>query len=226
MQTVILTGALGYLESASATRPVTGCLRTLITTGVHMSITRPPYWNQTFWGTPIPDSSGGGFIQNSQLLFEPNIGDTLVRTRVDFNVNTIITQTGSTFQYDPTFWALVTMLFGIHSSLDTTSDLPPMLNDSGGLGNDWVMWDLVQPRVEIKPDANNFYMLGLTWHINGDVTANSQGERSYAGASAPGVYASLGYFDVEGLLSNVGAAYEASTYINIGVKCLFLSAPS
>lgn len=185
---------------------------------------RTKYWLQTWWGLPLPPSIGG-FQQQNQVIFNIDPGHTLIRTRVDLGIVSYIENTDTHIAFDPEWYQYVIMLFGM-SWVSPEGGMPPSLIDSGGDGVDWLMWDTLYPIVDMLADPVRYFNMGVSWTCNGRNTLESLGRRGPADpTSGAQVCASLGYYDPTEQLSQFTPAFDATTYLNIGVKCLFEAAP-
>lgn len=188
-----------------------------------MSGPRPKFWRQSFWGSPIL-STGTAFNQESTNVLFALTGETLIRSRVDISLVSQVTQSAAMLQYDQYWFAYVQMFFGLYLVDGDGSGDPPMLNDSGGLGINWVLWDSLYPTDIQAPTGANGFTQVVRWECNGGVTLDGAGRRGPFSGANPNVTASLGFFDPHEMLIRNPGTFNAGTNINIGVKCLFESA--
>jgi len=187
---------------------------------------RAKEWRQTVWGLFLPPSTTA-YMQSDQPIFTVDPGWTLIRTRVDISIYTYVVElSGVTPTYDPGLFQEVQMRFGISWIDASGGGTPPMLNDSGGSGIDWVIWDTMVPRIEVPSASTGDGSMGVSWITNGGGTLNSESRRGPVVSSEGQVWASLGYDDPGEFLAHLVATFDAATKVTIGIKCLFETAPA
>jgi len=184
-------------------------------------VARSKYWLEGPLGIPILPASTTGFQQQNTAIFTPNPGDTLMRTRVDFQMTTQIQNFDTMLAYDPGWVIECNMWFGVYATVESFSDTPPSLIDHGGAGIDWIMWDAVSPRIEFAPTVDNDLQEVITWSCNGGVTMDSFSRRASVVDGYFQIWLCLGYYDNLELLSRLTSHLDASTIPNISAHCLF-----